>query len=486
MNEQWARLNAAAGQNIGAQRFSAAAETLRQATAIRPDHADSWFNLGYVLRQTRAYREALDAYAEALRRGVAAPEAAHVNRAAILSEFLEQAGEAERELRAAIEKNPVFLPAWLNLGGLMEDQGDAQAAADAYRQALRVAPGNGRARSRLSAIHVHQGDIDTAIGDLESQLRRGSDSPDDQAELLFALGNALDAAEHYSDAFEAVRQANRIIEQLRPPQQRYNPIVQEKFVDDLVAAFPARPAPSTEVNDCRMLFICGMFRSGSTVIEQLLGRHPLVQVGGELELIPAIVHEHLLPYPACLGKTTAAELDRLRTQYLHTIDINYGTSGFVTDKRPDNFLHIGLIKMLFPGARIVHTKRAPLDTILSNYFLNFGPSINYSDRLEDIAHYLVQYRRLMRHWNEVFDADIIEIDYDELVRSPTSVMADSFAALGLPAVHEGNAPERPAPVIRTPSNWKARSVLHGRSSGRWRNYASELAPIRAAFAELED
>lgn len=481
MTDQWAELNAAAGQNIGLGQYSEAVTALRQMTGIRPEHADSWFNLGYVLRQTRIYPDALEAYAEALRRGVAGPEAVHVNRAAMLSEYLGQLEEAERELRAAIGKNPSFLPAWLNLGGLMEDIGDADRAADAYRRALSLAPGNGRARARLSAINVHKGDVQAALRDLESQLRLGADSQDDMAELLFAFGNTLDAAGRFPEAFAAIAQANQINHAIRPSRQRYNPRDQEQVVDALIASFPAQSDQIADRRDDRVIFICGMFRSGSTVIEQLIGRHPLVQIGGELELIPALVHEHLLPYPATLRAMGAATIQRLREQYLRSIDSSFPDARHVTDKRPDNFLHIGLIKTLFPDARIVHTVRNPLDTILSIYFMNFAAAINYSDQLGDILHYVIQYRRLMEHWQTIYGADIVTIDYDELVQSPEATIAKAIDALGFPAHAAVTGPSGSGTVIRTPSNWKARSKLHSQSSGRWKNYSAELAPVRSAL-----
>lgn len=485
MNEEWARLDAAAGRSIGQRRYADAAALLRQAIALRPDHADSWFNLGYVLRQTRAYPDALEAYAEALRRDVSASEAVHVNRAAILSEYMERSAEAEAELRAALAKNPKFLPAWLNLGGLMEDAGQADAAADAYRQALRVAPGNGRARARLAAIRVHKGETDAAIGDLEQRLQVGADSQDDVAELLFGLGNALDAAGRYPEAFAAITQANLLNAAMRPASRRYDRAAQERLVGDLIAAFPARPQGPPAVDGPEMLFICGMFRSGSTVIEQLLGRHPLVRIGGELELIPTMVLDRLTPYPAALHTLTDDDARVLRDTYLHTVTTNFPGAPYVTDKRPDNFLHIGLIKTLFPAARIVHTERAAFDTILSLYFMNFAEAINYTDRLDDAVHYFVQYRRLMAHWQAIFGDDIRTIAYDQLVQAPGTIIAAAWQALDLPTVDaDAAAADRTAPVIRTPSNWNARSAIHGHSSGRWKNYAAELAPVRAALSSM--
>lgn len=484
MDEKWARLDAAAGRSIGQGRYTDAAVLLRQAIALRPDHADSWFNLGYVLRQTRAYPEALEAYAEALRRNVSAPEAAHVNRAAILSEYMERTGEAEAELQNALSKNPKFLPALLNLGGLMEDIGNAEAAAEAYRRTLGVAPGNGRARARLAAIRVHRDEAGPAIRDLEHRLQTGADSQDDAAELLFGLGNALDAVGRYPDAFAAIAQANRINEAMRPPSRRYNRQAQERLVDDLIALYPQRPQGAPASPGADILFICGMFRSGSTVIEQLLGRHPLIQIGGELDLIPALVHERLMPYPAALRDLTLDDMCGLRDAYRHIVATNFPGALYVTDKRPDNFLHIGLIKTLFPAAKIVHTEREALDNILSLYFLNFAETINYSDRLDDAVHYYSQYRRLMAHWQAVFDGDILTIEYDRLVRSPDDVISAAWDALGLPAIDTGARPDNMPPIIRTPSNWKARSAIHGQSSGRWKNYAAELAPFRAALDRM--
>ena len=484
MNEEWARLDAAAGRSIGLGRYADAAALLRQALALRPDHADSWFNLGFALRHTRAYPAALEAYAAALRHHVGGAEAVHVNRAAILSEYMERTDEAEAELRAALAINPAFLSAWLNLGGLREDLGNAEAAADAYGHALRLAPGNGRARARLAAIRVHRDDTAAAIRDLEQRLQIGADSQDDAAELYFALGNALDAAGRYPEAFAAITQANRINAALRPSSRRYNRDTLTRLIDDLIAAFPTRPQGPPAVDGPEMLFICGMFRSGSTVIEQLLGRHPLVQIGGELELIPALVHERLTPYPAALRTLDADTRRDLRGAYLQTVTSNFPDARYVTDKRPDNFLHIGLIKTLFPDARILCTERAALDNILSIYFLNFADAINYSDRLEDGVHYFGQHRRLMAHWREIFGDDIVTVSYDQLVRAPDQVLATTWRTLGLPPTDPDAPQTKAAPVIRTPSNWKARSALHTQSSGRWQNYAAELAPVIAALDRL--
>jgi tetratricopeptide (TPR) repeat protein len=477
------RLDADAGRCLDQHRYADAVNLLQRALALNPDHADGWFNLGYALRQLRAYPEALRAYEEAIQRNLVDPEAAHVNRAAILSEYLEQIDQAERELRAAIALNPGYLPAWLNLGSLMEDMGNAEAAAKAYREASRIAPGNGRARARLSAIRVHTGEGVAAIDDLEQSLRKGVDSEEDRAELLFALGNALDAEGRYSQAFAVITEANALVAALRPAHLQYNRRAQEQLVDALIAQFAIRPDRVADDADVGMMFVCGMFRSGSTVIEQLLGRHPLIQIGGELELIPAIVHDHLLPYPSTLQNISKEKLQYIREKYLTCVRSNFPLARYVTDKRPDNFMHIGLIKTLFPSAKIIHTKRNIYDNIISAFFLNFAESINYADRIDDLVHYATQYRRLMAHWQTVFGEDMIVIDYDLMVRDPDTIMTAAFRELGLGIPEHALADACNPPIIRTPSNWKARSAVNNKSSGRWKNYAGALGPALAELGE---
>jgi hypothetical protein len=226
-----------------------------------------------------------------------------------------------------------------------------------------------------------------------------------------------------------------------------------------------------------------MFRSGSTLVEQLLGRHPDVTPGGELEFIPAIVRENLLPYPRTLSEASPERLDLLREKYLGEARRLYPEAARVTDKRPDNFVHIGLIKALFPCARIVHTVRQPLDNILSVFFLYFGDDVRYSDTLDHIVHYYAQYRRLMDHWRERFGADIHDVAYDRLVAEPRGEMERLLAFCGLDWDDACLDADSAGSAVRTASNWQVRKPLHQRSSGRWRNYERELEPIRHRLAQ---
>jgi tetratricopeptide (TPR) repeat protein len=455
-----------------------AAGYFERMSQLRPDHADTWFNLGYSRRATRQYEAALDAYGEALARGVSSPEDVHINRSVILSEFLHRMPDAADELRKAVAANPHAVRAWINLGGLYDDLGDGPAARDAYQHALEADPRNGQALARLAAIDVHEGQQDRAISRLESSLRESA-SDEDGAEILFALGNALDAAGRYADAFRAITEANRVAAGIRRQGFRYDRKAQEELIDALIAlpeTATAGPFPA----DRPPIFICGMFRSGSTLIEQFLARHRGVTAGGELEFIPAIVHEDLSPYPRMLAQASADRLHSLRQEYLDQLHRLVPREQRATDKRPDNFVHIGLIKALFPEARIVHTVRHALDNILSVFFLYFGDAVRYSEQLADIVHYYAQYRRLMDHWRGRFGADIHDVDYDVLVSDPKSALEPLLAFCGL-EWDEACLDHQPASAVRTASNWQVRKPLHTKSSARWKNYERELEGVRQSL-----
>jgi tetratricopeptide (TPR) repeat protein len=485
LSSTWDELDRAAAAAFAAGDLRAASTALERAVAIRPDHADHWFNLGYARRQLGDHRGALDAYATALANGLTGAEAAHVNRAVILAGPLGNAADAEAELQQAIALNGEFLPAWLNLGELHEDQGNAAAARRAYDRALHIAPGNGRAQARLAALTVLEGDAAAAVAALEARCHAGLAANDDALEILFAFGNALDAAGRHEDAFEAIVAANALSARLRQPGQRYDPAQMQQLTDALCRFSPPYQ-PAVQSDDAaRALFICGMFRSGSTVLEQLVARHPRIAAGGELELIPAFVHTQLHPYPDRLKTVSDAELDGMRHAYTDTLASICPLSRFVTDKRPDNFLHIGLIKRLFPDAKIIVTRRAPLDNLLSIFFLNFADTVTYSDDLHHIVDYMRHYDRLIAHWVKLYPDDICFVDYEAVVTAPEPTLARIYTWLGLkPDDDAARLASSAAAVIRTPSNWQARGPLHHRSVGRWRNFEQPLAAYQQLLANL--
>jgi hypothetical protein len=297
--------------------------------------------------------------------------------------------------------------------------------------------------------------------------------------IEFSLANALDRAARYDEAFMVVTKANARKAAMRRPQFRYDPAAHAALVDALIAAYPDRPSGQPEHGDLRPIFMCGLFRSGSTLCENRLARHPRIAAGGELDAIPLMVRDELQPYPAAAVQLGTDKRGALREAYLAALDRVDRRAAHVSDKRSDNFLHLGLIKTLFPGAPIVHTARDLLDVAVSTYFLDFAEHFGHTTRLEDIAHYLGQYRRLMDHWAGVFGDDIVTVQYEQMVVDPDAALAPVYSAWGLDAA--AGASKRKAAPVRTPSTWAVRGKLHTGSIDRWRNYERHLGPVREAL-----
>jgi hypothetical protein len=220
-----------------------------------------------------------------------------------------------------------------------------------------------------------------------------------------------------------------------------------------------------------------MFRSGSTLLEQLLGGHPSITPGGELDFIPRAVSIVLAPFPDSFDSIPAEQLSRLAADYRAMLIERFPEAINVTDKRPDNFLYIGLIKALFPQAKIVHTVRDALDNCLSIYFLHLDPAMSYALDLMDIGHHYREYLRLMSHWKRLFGADILDVSYDALVRDPKPQLEQVLAFLGLDW-DEGCVSVGPGRAVKTASVWQVREPLYMRSSGRSRHYAKQLEDLR--------
>jgi tetratricopeptide (TPR) repeat protein len=467
-----AQLVAVGDAHLQQGRIADAISAYTAALGARPDLPDVWFNLAWAQRAARQFEAALESYEKAIAHGVERPEEARLNRATILYDHLGRPDLAEAELSAALRLNPDFLQAWLNQGNIAEERGDADGAAAAYRRALAIAPGTGRAHARLAVIETAAGRPGAVIPHLK-QILDQAPTAEDRAEILFALGGALDAAGNYDDAFQAYEAANWFAASLT--QNRYDPAAQERLVDRLIAAYPHPRADITSDTGATPapVFICGMFRSGSTLAEQILGRHSVVHAAGEREHIPAIARD-LEPYPEVAAAMSTEQAATLRARYLEGLPAGRMT----TDKRCDNFLHIGLIKTLFPAAKIVHTARQPLDNLLSVYFLQFGVAVSYGYDLRNAAHYYRQYRRLMDHWTRLYPDDITTLDYDRLVADPRTEMGDILTFLDLPWEDQCLVSAATGDAVRTASTWQVRAPLHARSSGRWRHYAQHIDAVR--------
>jgi tetratricopeptide (TPR) repeat protein len=457
-----------------------------------PKLAQCWFNLGVLQRTNFLLDAALQSYQRALDHGISEPEEVHLNRGVIYADYLRNDALAERELRQALVLNPHYIPALLNLGNLYEDLGRHEEAGTVYERILERNPRQFEALARYANLRLRGQASEGLVRQLKAALADSGASAADKASLGFALGRIHDARGEYDAAFKAYAAANRDSRASGAPHLiDYNRAQQEQLTQQLIrifsdgirggAASTRKPAQQALPQP---IFICGMFRSGTTLTEQLLAGHPTLTAGGELDILPRLAAVNLAPFPESLRSASPQILESIADAYLAELARLFPGATRVIDKRPDNFLYIGLIKTLFPEAKIVHTVRDPLDNCLSIFFLHLDHRMSYALDLVHIGHYFREYQRLMRHWKQLYAADIFDFEYDSFVRQPSATGARLFEFLGLD--WDDRYLERPPSgrSVKTASVWQVREPIYTRSSGRAANYGPQLADLRRYLADL--
>ncbi|WP_250459622.1 tetratricopeptide repeat-containing sulfotransferase family protein [Microbulbifer litoralis] len=438
---------------------------------VIPDRPNTIFNLAHLLKQAGYLEEALEKYCEALEKNISGQEEVYTNIGVIYSE-LRSEEKAREYFEKAIEINCEYVPSLVNLAGILEEEGERNAASNYYKKVLEIDDSCYLALCRLAYLKKAKSESDPLVKRISSLVVRKDLSSGDLEELNFALGKLLDDCGSYDKAFSRFRHANemgarRFIS--------YDKFLHEKLVDELIGTFSQEwffsalsKLPTAPV------FICGMFRSGSTLLEQILSAHPRVVAGGELEFFPDLVDSLRDRYPQGLAKEGQKYFERIGRKYLAYLEKRFSSKSLVTDKRPDNFLHVGLIKSVLPKSRIIWTRRSLLNNCLSVYFQQMGGGMNYSVDLDSIGHYYVEQVRLMEHWKTLFPDSIFEIEYEKLVADPEPEIRRLLNFLRLPWDPACLNFSTQKTYVKTASIWQVRESIHQRSTDRHKNYGAYL------------
>ncbi|NYZ63564.1 sulfotransferase family protein [Luteimonas deserti] len=464
------------------RQWNEAVRAFRELVRLHPSDADGWFNLGYGLRHAGKFEEALDAYAQALRADAADPAMIHVNRAVILSDHVGDEAGAEIALRTALALRPEHPIALLNLGNLYEEQGRRGDAVGCYDTLL--AAGDTASDASIEALGrmlhlVEPASLDDPrLARLLGVVQRSDVNAHVRANGWFALGHAFERLNATEAALRAFSEGKRWGYSGVAP---YDPSAAQAQVEALTQVFDAAVPGHTAVGllSPEPIFIVGLFRSGSSLLEQVLGCHPDIAAAGELDLLPRLAWRQLAPFPEGARSLTAHAAREHATEYHAALRARLpqarASCRFATDKRPDNYRLIGLIKRLFPAARFVHTVREPRDVALSIYMQHLNPSaFPYAGTLQGIAHEITLHERTMAHWNALYPGDIAAFDYDAFVRAPEATLRPLLAWLGLDWAPECLQFQAAARSVKTASYWQVRQPLHTSASGRWRRYRAHL------------
>jgi hypothetical protein len=270
----------------------------------------------------------------------------------------------------------------------------------------------------------------------------------------------------------------------------FDPCAHQAGVDQLIRTFDAvyfRRVRGFGISSELPLFIVGMPRSGTTLVEQIVASHPQVFGAGELrdvERIALSLAAHLgndVGYPSCLAKAPAEAVRAMAERHLHRLTALAGGSVRIVDKMPTNYLHLGLIATLFPQARIIHCRRGPLDTCVSCYFSYFR-GLPFAWDLEELGRYHRSYDSLMAHWKAVLPLPVLDVSYEELVDNQEAISRRLMEFCGLDwderclAFHETPRP------VHTASTMQVRQPIYKSSVGRWRRYEAHLQPLVRALS----
>ncbi len=452
----------------------------RRLIADQPQLAVARFNFACFLRRGGQLEEALAEHQKAIDLGIDHPEEVLSNMGVILSE-LRRDESARAHLERALAVDPAYIPAMYNLALLHEEFGELPMALQLFEKILELNPGYHNALVHIAQARSVSDPADPVIRKLRRALRRSHVDALTRESLHFALAKTLDDCGRYDEAFAQYQIGNRASANRLWP---YDRSAEEDRVAEIIDTFsPEWIAGRQPVSDRPLVFITGMFRSGSTLFEQVLAAHPQVSAGGEIDYFGRALTGSGKPFPASIAELDDTGFRNLGTGYIDYLDRSFPAGALVTNKRPDAFAWLGLIKALFPNARFVNTARNALDTCLSIYFQQLDGQIAYANDLANIAHHYGLYRRLMEHWRQLFGVSIFDAVYDDYVADRRPETEALLGFLDLPW-HEGCLEFQRLPNrVRTASVWQVRAPVYRKSLGRWRNYEAWMEPVRQQLAD---
>jgi tetratricopeptide (TPR) repeat protein len=449
-----------------------------RATELLPSLTEAWFRAGAVVYTLGHRDEAVGCFRRAAATGGKSRFGRLGEARALLTE--ERNEEAERVLRQMLTLDQKNAMAHDLLGNLLSEHGRFDEARECFERAIATAPLLAGSYYELVRCRpITSGDnglLERMTGALATP---GLDAVQRQR-LHLAIGKAAEDLGSYALAMEHFDAADAV----RRSIDSFDLAAFSAGIERLIArCTPEWIARVREFGsgDATPVLILGMPRSGTTLVEQIVSMHPEVRAGGELNFW---LERGAAWHRSGAAGSKAPFLATAASDYLGVLRSIGPTAARVTDKMPFNFLWAGLIHAVFPQATILHCRRTPVDTALSIHQTHFRPGMAFPTGGGELVAYFRGYQRLTAHWRSVLPADrFIEVDYEELTRTPEPVIRRIIAACGLPWHETCLRPECNRRAVNTPSKWQARQPIHRQPVARWKRYEPWLGPLRALAAD---
>ena len=482
-----------------------AEKNYRKVTELKPDHIEAYYNLGIVLQQVGKIHESMASFKKTIELKPDYAEA-HSNLGAILKD-LNKFEEAELSCRKAIEFNPNFADAHNNLGIVLFKLLKNNEAVVSFKKAIEFKPDFVEAYNNLATIYYKLVNINEAEACLKKAIELNPNyatayyslsiiktfkkeekyliqahklsqdqslTDKDRCYIFFTLAKAYEDLNQLDSSFKYYVEGNKLHKKI----SNYDINHDIKRFDQLKKAHESIKKnclkDTNQENDIRPIFIVGMPRSGTTLIEQIISSHSKVMGGGEIS------HFHNFGDEIARGisKLDNNKLLNLREKYLQKIRALSNGSPIITDKMPANFMYISLIYSVFPMAKIVHVKRNPAATCWGNYKLLFSKTIEgYNNSLDDLVAYYKLYQDLMQFWNKKYIDKIYNLNYETLTMNQEDETKKLIQFLDLEWEDECLAPQNNKRIAHTASDMQVRQKVYSGSSEKWKKFEPFLNGI---------
>ena len=462
---------------------------MRQATQLAPAYSGAWMALGGLLMEMNKFPAAVSVHEKLTRIEPKNPQAwAGLGAAYGRAMYPEKAVQAYEKALAIDDASPTVLASY---AWELKTIGDQPAALEAYRRAIRAKPSFGPAYWSMANLKIFKFE-DSEVETMLEQVERDDLTTVEDVHFRFAIGKAMEDRKDYDRAWHFYDTGN----QRQRPTVEHDPLRFEKRLNAAKAVFTrellaTRAGVGFEAPD--PIFIVGLPRSGSTLVEQILASHSQVEGTAELPILGRIAESigryrmDDVRYPEAVPELRDKDLRAYGKQFIEEAQRYRSTDKpYFTDKLPNNFPMLGFARLILPNAKFINARRHPYDCCLGNYKQLFGQGQNFTYDMLDLAHYYQQYDAMMKHWHEVMPGQVLDVHYEETVTDLEGQVRRILEHCGLPFEERCVRYYETDRAVKTASSEQVRQPIYTSALGKWRRYDEHIGLWKEQLGDLVD